>query len=64
MEFIDSELLILEVQKYLYVYNMKNENYKDRNKKLDAWMTISKSLVGEEWEELELEERNKIGKYK
>jgi hypothetical protein len=60
MEFIDSELLILEVQKHPCVYDMKNENYKDRNKKLDAWITISKSLVGEQWEELE--ERNKTGK--
>jgi hypothetical protein len=30
--------------------------------KVNAWIAISKSLVGEEWEELELEERNRIGK--
>jgi hypothetical protein len=61
MEFIDSELLILEVQKHPCIYDMKSEHYKDRHMKLNAWVAISKSLVGE-WEELELEERNRIGK--
>lgn len=62
MEFIDSKLLILEVQKHPCIYDMNSEQYKDRHMKLNAWVAISKSLVGEEWEELELEERNRIGK--
>jgi hypothetical protein len=41
---------------------MNSEQYKDRHMKLNAWVAISKSLVGEEWEELEPEERNRIGK--
>lgn len=63
MDFIDSELVILEVQKHPCIYDTKSEHYKDRQMRIDAWITISKSL-GEEWEALELEERNKIGKYK
>ncbi|XP_067000762.1 uncharacterized protein [Anabrus simplex] len=62
MDFIDSELLILEVQKHPCVYDMKNQGYKDRDVKARAWTTISKALVGEKWEELEPEERNNIGK--
>jgi hypothetical protein len=63
MDFIDSELVILEVHKHPCIYDIKSEHYKDRQMRIDAWIIISKSL-GEEFEALELEERNKIGKYK
>jgi hypothetical protein len=49
MDFIDSELVILEVQKHSCIYDTKSEHYKDRQMRIDAWITISKSL-GEEWE--------------
>jgi hypothetical protein len=50
MDFIDGELVILEVQKHPCIYDTKSEHYKDRQMRIDAWITISIPLVGEEWE--------------
>jgi hypothetical protein len=43
MEFIDSELLILEVQKHPCIYDMNSEQYKYRHMKVTA--SLSSALT-------------------
>lgn len=62
MEF-DGELIIVEVEKYPALYDSKNENYKNRNAKVDAWKKVAEGVVGESYNELSIKEQNEIGKY-
>lgn len=40
MSEIDSEILILEVEKHPCLYDLGNENYKNRTAKMAAWMDV------------------------
>ncbi|XP_046668924.1 uncharacterized protein LOC124359863 [Homalodisca vitripennis] len=64
MEFeLDCEVIILEVEKYPILYNKGDENYKNRNARIDAWKKVTVGVIGEEkLVELEEEKLNEIGR--
>lgn len=61
MEHLDSELIIVEVQKYPCLYDIKNEEFKNRDKKRDSWMAVT-AAVGDTWDEMTDENKASIGK--
>jgi hypothetical protein len=58
---LDVELFINEVQKYPEIWNIKSEEYRDRNKKRTAWIKVCEVLCGNFNDKTE-EEKNSIGK--
>ncbi|XP_075214217.1 uncharacterized protein LOC142320402 [Lycorma delicatula] len=60
MDYIDSEQIILEIEKYPHLYDTTNEKYKDRNEKQEAWGKVAEAVMGEGWKELGAEEKNSI----
>lgn len=63
MEFLDSEMIILEVQKFVYLYDTCDINFKNREMKRDAWMMVTKNVMGEKWDQVDENTRSNIGKY-
>lgn len=61
---IDSELLIIEVQKYSVLYNTGDKNYKNRVEasKIESCKTATEAVVGEEHKNFDLAQQNSIGK--
>ena len=59
---LDSELIILEVQKYPCIYDTRNIDFKNREQKRDAWMAITKNVVGEKWDEMDENRKSDVGK--
>lgn len=48
--FIDSELVILQVQENECIYNLKGIDYKNCSAMVSAWKNISTFLMGEKWD--------------
>ncbi|GBM14336.1 hypothetical protein AVEN_55332-1 [Araneus ventricosus] len=44
---LDSELMILEFEKYPYLYDSRHNDFKNRELKKDAWMAVTKNVIGE-----------------
>lgn len=63
MEHVDSERVILEVEKYPCLYNTRCDTYKNRSIKQEAWISVTRRIVGDKWEEMSNEDRNILGKY-
>lgn len=59
MDYLDSELIILEVQKHPYLYDTRHTDYKNRDKKRDAWLAITRG----EWDQMDEKTKSNIGKY-
>ncbi|GBN01342.1 hypothetical protein AVEN_40086-1, partial [Araneus ventricosus] len=49
---LDSELMILEVEKYPYLYDSRHNDFKNRELKKDAWMAVTKNVIGEKWDQM------------
>ncbi|XP_054262823.1 uncharacterized protein LOC128986462 [Macrosteles quadrilineatus] len=60
---LDCEVIISEVEKYSILYNKCEENYKNRNARVEAWKNVTAGIVGEDrFEELDEEKLDEIGK--
>lgn len=62
MEYIDSERLILEVKHHPCLYNVKNKDFKNRELKRFALKTVTMNVVGGQWEEMDENSKDEIGK--
>ncbi|XP_014274060.1 uncharacterized protein [Halyomorpha halys] len=62
MEFLDSDLIILEVQKFPCLYDTSNFNFKNREMRREAWMTVTKNVMGEKWEQFDENTRSNTAK--
>lgn len=61
---LDSEVILMEVQKFPCLYDIRLRDYKNRELKRDCWIAVSKAVVSEEkWEELDESSKTNIGKY-
>lgn len=49
MEYIDSEILIMEVERHKCLYDVADINYRNRIKKQDAWISVCEVVVGDQW---------------
>ena len=56
----DSDLIIIEVEKYPVLYNSENENYKNRNAKIEAWKKVTEAAVGELYQTLDVKQFNGV----
>ncbi|GBN88286.1 hypothetical protein AVEN_74438-1 [Araneus ventricosus] len=52
--------MILEVEKYPYLYDSRLNDYKNRELKKDAWMAVTKNVIGEKWDQMDEETRSKV----
>ncbi|XP_069702672.1 uncharacterized protein [Periplaneta americana] len=59
--YIDSELLISEVEKRVCLYDINSGEYHDRNLKTRAWEEVS-SIVVPKWKSMEYAERSNVAK--
>lgn len=62
MDYLDSELIIVEVQKYPCLYDTNDDDFKNREKKKLSWISVASSVMGEEWEDMDEKSKNNIGK--
>lgn len=53
MEFIDGEVLIMEIEKHKCLYDAADIDYKNRIKKQDAWTSVCEVVVGDRWGNME-----------
>ncbi|GBM33428.1 hypothetical protein AVEN_55763-2 [Araneus ventricosus] len=60
--YLDSELIILEVEKYPCLYDIRRHDFKNREIRNDAWMAVAKNVVGEEWGQMGEATKSIIGK--
>ena len=60
--FVDSENLILEVQKYPSLYDPNIDEYKDRKIRVDSWFKVTKAIAAGAWDDMAREEKIKFGK--
>lgn len=58
--YVDSELLIVEVQKRPLLYDVSLPDYNDRVKKARCWDEVCEQVVAN-WDELSPPERNNRG---
>lgn len=49
MEYLDSESIIDEVQKYPYIYDPNHESYKNMNLKRQTWFSITETILEDKW---------------
>lgn len=61
-EYLDSELIIIEVEKFPCLYNTKDLHYKDRAVKIEAWKRVFRAVVGDSWVTLSKEQQSALGK--
>lgn len=59
----DNDSLISLVQGFDCVYDPQCKEYKSRHARVEAWGSICKSLMGESWEDLSPNEKQRFGKY-
>ncbi|GBM02811.1 hypothetical protein AVEN_51996-1 [Araneus ventricosus] len=59
---LDSELMILEVEKYPYLYDLRHNDFKNRELKKDAWMAVTKNVIEEKWDQMDEKTRSNVGK--
>ncbi|GBO09956.1 hypothetical protein AVEN_92069-1 [Araneus ventricosus] len=58
---LDSELMILEVEKYPYLYDSRHNDFKNRELKKDAWMAVTKNVIEEKWDQMDEKTRSNVG---
>ncbi|GFU09466.1 uncharacterized protein NPIL_255161 [Nephila pilipes] len=59
---MDSELIILEVQKHPCLYDPKSAEYKNREVKKNAWKSVSKMVAGDKWAEMDNESKTDMSR--
>ncbi|GBM15999.1 hypothetical protein AVEN_108594-1 [Araneus ventricosus] len=57
---LDSELMILEVEKYPYLYDSRHNDFKNHELKKDAWMAVTKNVIGEKWNQMDEKTRSNL----
>ncbi|GBM03057.1 hypothetical protein AVEN_14566-1 [Araneus ventricosus] len=57
---LDSELMFLEVEKYPYLYDSRHNHFKNRELKKDAWMAVTKNVIGEKWDQMDEKTRSNV----
>lgn len=62
ISYIDSERIILEIERRPCLYDTKCETYKNRMLKVDSWLSVAQNVVGEKWNDMTNEEKNACGK--
>lgn len=60
--YVDSEMLIFEVQKRPLLYDISLPDYNDRVKKSKCWDEVCEQVI-QNWEDLSPAEKNNRGKY-
>lgn len=63
MEYLDSESIIDEVQKYPYIYDPNHESYKNMNLKRQTWFSITETILEDKWGYMDDNIRRRMGKY-
>ncbi|GBN01812.1 hypothetical protein AVEN_31911-1 [Araneus ventricosus] len=53
--------MILEVEKYPYLYDSRHNDFKNRELKKDAWMAVTKNVIGEKWDQMDEKTRSNVG---
>lgn len=61
-EYLDSELIIIEIEKLPCLYNTKALDYKDRSVKVEAWKRVFREVVGDTWDTISKEQQSVLGK--
>ncbi|GBL75501.1 hypothetical protein AVEN_22305-1, partial [Araneus ventricosus] len=57
---LDSEHMIFEVEKYPYLYDSRHNDFKNRELKKDAWMAVTKNVIGEKWDQMDEKTRSNV----
>ncbi|GBM12451.1 hypothetical protein AVEN_264583-1 [Araneus ventricosus] len=52
--------MILEVEKYPYLYDSRHNDFKNRELKKDAWMAVTKNVIGEKWDQMDEKTRSNV----
>lgn len=61
--YLDSELIILEIEKYPYLNDKRHSDFKNRELKRDAWMAVTKNVLGEKWDKMDEKRKSNVGQY-
>ncbi|GBM89586.1 hypothetical protein AVEN_258652-1 [Araneus ventricosus] len=52
-DYLDSERIIQEVEKYPNLYDTRVNEFPNRELKKLAWMAVTRSVVGEKWDQMD-----------
>lgn len=59
----DTEMFICEIEKRPAIYDIKSKDYSNRDVKAKMWEEVA-MVMYENWNELPVQERNNLGRYK
>ncbi|GBM33469.1 hypothetical protein AVEN_55790-1 [Araneus ventricosus] len=60
--YLDGERMILEVAKYPCLYDISCNDFINHDFKRNAWIAVTKSLIGEKWDQMDEITRSTVGK--
>ncbi|GBN12435.1 hypothetical protein AVEN_158471-1, partial [Araneus ventricosus] len=58
-QYLDSELMILEVEKYPQ-HDTRDNGFKNRELKRNAWLAVTKNVIGGKWDQMDQITRSNV----